>query len=137
MKLFFDASSFVKRYVAEPGSEAVESLCGAADEIALSILCPAEILSAVLRLQREARIHARQYAAIKSAMLADIRDVALIQIDSAVVKISINAIETSPLKALDSFHIACAMQWGPDFFVSSDIQQITAAKKMGLKVRHV
>ena len=137
MKVFFDSSAFVKRYVAEPGSEAVVLLCGAADEIALSILCPTEILSAVLRLQREGHINARHYAAIKAAMLADIRDVALVQIDAAVVKNSINALETSPLKALDSFHIACAMHWGPDFFVSSDIQQIAAAKKLGLKVRQV
>jgi predicted nucleic acid-binding protein len=137
MRLFFDASAFVKRYVTEPGSEEVVSLCDSAGDIALSILCPVEILSAASRLQREGRISARQYATIKTEMLKDIRDVTLIPIDTTVVRNSITVVETSPLKALDSLHIACAMQWKPDYFISSDVQQITSAKKMGLKVRHV
>ena len=137
MRLFFDASAFVKRYVTEPGSEPVVSLCDGAGDIALSILCPVEILSAASRLQREGRISAHQYVFIKTEMLKDIRDVTLIPIDTAVVRNSIMVIETSPLKTLDSLHIACAMQWKPDYFVSSDVQQIASAKKMGLKVRHV
>jgi uncharacterized protein len=137
MRLFFDASAFVKRYVSEPGSEEVASLCTSASDIALSIMCPVEILSAVSRLQREGRVNAQQYAAIKTEMLSDIRDITLIPIDAAVVGHSIAAIEKSPVKTLDSLHIACAVQWKPDFFVSSDVQQITSAKKMGLKIKHV
>jgi predicted nucleic acid-binding protein len=112
-------------------------LCTSASDIALSIMCPVEILSAVSRLQREGRVNAQQYAAIKTEMLSDIRDITLIPIDAAVVKNSIAAIEKSPVKTLDSLHIACAVQWKPDFFVSSDVQQITSAKKMGLKIKHV
>jgi uncharacterized protein len=137
MKLFFDASAFVKRYVQEAGSDAVESLCGAADDIALSIICPVEILSAAKRLQREGRISARQYENIKNEMLADVRDITLVQIDAAAIRESVVAIESLPLKALDSIHIGCALQCKPDFFISSDLQQIAAARKMGLRVRHV
>jgi predicted nucleic acid-binding protein len=137
MRLFFDASAFVKRYVDEPGSAAVESLCCAAHTIAISIVCPVEILSAILRLQREGRIQTRQYDRIKSALFADIQDVYLIQIEKEIIQNAITSIELSPLKALDSIHIGCALTWRPDFFVSSDIQQIAAAKKTGLTVRHI
>jgi predicted nucleic acid-binding protein len=137
MKLFFDASAFVKRYVSEPGSEEVVSLCNGADDIAMSILCPVEIVSAVSRLHREGRVSARQYAGIKARMLSDIRDITLVAIEATVVRNAISALESSPLKTLDSLHVACAMQWKPDCFVSSDILQIAAAKKIGLKVRQV
>lgn len=137
MKLFFDSSAFVKRYVSEPGSEEVVSLCNGADDIAMSILCPVEIVSAVSRLQREGRVSARQCAVIKAQMLSDIRDITLVPIEATVVRNAMSALESSPLKTLDSLHIACAMQWKPDYFVSSDIQQVASAKKMGLRVRQV
>jgi uncharacterized protein len=137
MRLFFDASAFIKRYIAEAGSQSVESLCDSAEDVAVSLVCPAEILSAARRLKREGKISADQYTAIKSSMLADIADISLVQIDSDTVKNAIGTIELSPCKALDAVHIGCAIQWNPDFFISSDIQQIAAAKKMGLKVKHV
>jgi hypothetical protein len=137
MKLFFDASSFVKRYVAEAGSGEVESLCRAADDVAVSILCPVEILSAACRLRRERVIDATQYEHIKSELVADIRDISIIQVDAETVYGAVAAIESSPVKTLDAVHIGCAMAWRPDFFVSSDSQQLTAAKQMGLKVRQV
>jgi hypothetical protein len=137
MRLFFDSSAFIKRYISEPGSEAVESLCREAKDVALAIVCPAEILSAINRIKRDGGLTAGEYEKIKSSFLGDIRDITLIAIDTLVVKYSIRAIETSPLKALDSLHIACALLWKPDYFVSSDVQQIAGAKKMGLAVKHV
>ena len=137
MRLFFDSSAFIKRYISDPGSAVVESLCKESKDVALAIVCPAEILSAINRIKREGRISAAEYEEIKGAFLGDIRDITLIAIDSQIVNYAVRAIETSPLKALDSLHIACALLWKPDFFVSSDFQQIAGAKKMGLAVKHV
>ncbi len=39
MKVFFDTSAFVKRYVNETGSQAVVEICQNADTLALSIIC--------------------------------------------------------------------------------------------------
>ena len=100
-------------------------------------MCPVELLSAVNRIKREGRISAAVYEEIKGAFLGDIRDITLVAIDTQVVNYSIRAIETAPLKALDPLHIACALLWKPDYFVSSDFQQIAGAKKMGLAVKHV
>ncbi len=44
MKVFFDSSSYAKRFLDEAGSQEVESLCQQADSLGLSILCYPEIL---------------------------------------------------------------------------------------------
>jgi len=36
---------------------------------------------------------------------------------------------------LDALHIACALEWGAELFVSSDQQQLRAAKRAGLKIQ--
>jgi uncharacterized protein len=137
MRLFFDSSAFIKRYILEPGSIAVESLCRESKDVALAIVCPVEVLSAINRIKREGRLSATEYEKIKDAFLGDIRDITLVAIDAQVVNYSIRAVESSPLKALDSLHIGCALLWKPDCFVSSDFQQVAGAKKMGLAVKHV
>ena len=37
----------------------------------------------------------------------------------------------------DAIHIACALEWNADLFVSSDEKQLLAAKKAGLKITQV
>ena len=61
----------------------------------------------------------------------------IIPIDPDVVKKSIAAIEKSSLKALDAVHIGCALEYSPDYFVSSNKQQLIAAQKLGLKVKKI
>ena len=47
MRLFLDSSAFAKRFVNEAGSQDVERLCSLADELALSVICVPEIVSAL------------------------------------------------------------------------------------------
>jgi predicted nucleic acid-binding protein len=75
MRMFFDTSAFVKRYISEPGTEAVLEWCDRATEIGLSGIVLPEIVSAFCRLQRENKITDVQYRQIKSMLLADIEDV--------------------------------------------------------------
>lgn len=137
MKLFFDTSAFLKRYVFESGSNDVENLCYYADSIGISILLPVEAIATFNRLRREKKISSKQYAQIKSAFFSDIRDISVLPIDPIVIKKSVIAIEKSPLKALDATHIGCALEYAPDYFVSSDKQQLIAAEKLGLKVKKI
>jgi len=37
------------------------------------------------------------------------------------------------VRAMDALHVACAIQWGAELFVSADERQVAAAKKAGLK----
>ena len=61
MRTFFDSSAFAKRYVEEPGSRAVDSLCSHATELALSVVCIPEIISAMNRLMREGQLSRPNY----------------------------------------------------------------------------
>lgn len=137
MKLFFDTSTFIKRYVEESGSDAVESLCSAADDVAVSILLPIEVLATFARLKREKKLTSADYKRIKDELFNDLRDIIIISLTPAIVNNSVNAIEVSSLKALDAIHIGCALEYKPDLFISSDRQQMSAAHKMGLKVKMV
>jgi len=60
-KVFFDTSAFVKRYVNESGSQEVIEICQQADELAMSIIGPAEVISTLCRLVREGALSAGEY----------------------------------------------------------------------------
>lgn len=137
MKTFFDSSAFCKRYIDEPGSEAVDALCGQASELGLSIICVPEILSALNRRVRGGLLPHRQYELAKHHLLEDIRDAAIIDLTPPVISACTNILETSPVRAMDALHMACAMEWKTELFVSAGERQISAARKAGLQTRLV
>ncbi|MCU0574559.1 MAG: type II toxin-antitoxin system VapC family toxin [Syntrophobacteraceae bacterium] len=61
MRVFFDTSAFVKRYIEEPGTEKVVEICGQADSLALCVICLPEMISTLNRLVRENRLSADDY----------------------------------------------------------------------------
>jgi len=137
VKIFFDSSALVKRYVPEKGTEEVLSLCGKATELGLSVICYPEIISALCRLRRERRIEGPQYITAKHEIAEDLRDAFLCDIGETTVLQCILLLEENTFRAMDAFHIAAALEWNADLFVSSDVHQIKAAKKAGLTVRAV
>ena len=137
MKTFFDSSAFAKRYVEEPGSQAVETLCTAATELALSVVCIPEIISALNRRKRERSLSARQYKAAKESLSSDLRDIAIVNLTPRVLSTCTTILEASPVRALDALHVACAVEWATELFVSSDKRQISAARKAGLRTKFI
>ena len=85
MKTFFDSSAFAKRYVEERGSQLVDSLCQEATELALSVLCVPEILSALKRRVREGLLQDREYTEAKEYLSQDIRDAVIVNLAPQVV----------------------------------------------------
>jgi len=137
VKTFFDSSAFVKRYIEEPGSQDVEALYMAATELALSVVCIPEVISALNRRVRERDLSRRQYETAKDKMFEDIRDAMIVNLAPDVVSACIAILETSPVRAMDALHVACALQWRADLFVSADESQVSVAKKAGLRTRLV
>ena len=137
MKTFFDSSAFAKRYIEEKGSQLVEDICYKATEVCLSVICVPEIISALNRRLREKRLSPRDYLTIKKHLSYDVRDAVIINLTSEVIRISTKILESSPLRAMDAIHVACASVWKSELFVSSDKQQLSAAKKVGLKIKSV
>jgi predicted nucleic acid-binding protein len=137
VKTFFDASAFAKRYVEETGSQLVDDICLNAKEVSISVICVPEIISALNRRIREKRLSRRDYVTIKRHLSDDVRDAVIVNLIPEVIVTSTKLLEVSPLRAMDALHVACALVWEAELFVSSDKQQIAAAKKAGLKIKLV
>jgi len=133
MKVFFDSSAFAKRYIEEPGGDTVENLCAQATMLGVSSICLPEIISGLCRLRRDSILTKNQYDDAKNTLLRDFEDISVCNITPSVIRQTIHVLETNTLRTLDALHIGCALEWESDVFVSSDIRQISAAKKAGLK----
>ena len=135
MKTFLDSSAFAKRYVEESGSEAVDAVCMDASELALSVICVPEVFSALNRRLREQKLTQQQYDEAKNRLLGEVDDAVIINLTSPVIATCIDLLERNPIRAMDALHIACAIQWDAELFVSADESQIAAAKKAGLQTK--
>jgi predicted nucleic acid-binding protein len=137
MLAFFDSSAFVKRYVAEEGTEAVLSICDRASEIGLSGIALPEIISAFCRLRREGTISDVQYRQLKSSLLTDIEDAAVCDLTPLVLAHAMASLEANVLRGMDALHIGSALTLKADVFVSADRRQCDAAARAGLNVDRV
>jgi predicted nucleic acid-binding protein len=137
VRTFFDSSAWAKRYVEERGSAAVGALCAAATEVGLSVVSIPEIISALNRRVRERRLSARQYRRARKSLSEDIRDAEIVNLTPDVIATCTDVLEASPVRALDALHVACAIEWRAELFVSADERQAAAAKKAGLRTQLV
>lgn len=137
MLTFFDSSAFAKRYMEETGSDEIEKLCLETDSIALSSICFPEIISALNRRLRENNLTKKEYLLIKDKMLEEFDSLEIINLVMEVIAKAISLLEKNNIRTLDAIHIASALIWKAELFVSADKRQILAAKKAGLKVKLV
>jgi len=137
MRVFFDTSSFVKRFVEEVGSEQALDITQNASEVGLSIICYPEVISAFNRKLRAEFITEQTYTELKNEVLQDIEDIDIVNLTPSVLERTTKLLENNVLRSLDAFHIACALEWQADLFVSSDERQVIAGKKSGLKVEFI
>lgn len=79
----------------------------------------------------------REYADTKQYLVQDIRDAVIVNLVPEVVSTCTKILETNPVRAADALHIACALEWKTELFVSADKGQISAAKKAGLHTRFI
>ena len=103
--------------------------------LGLSIICFPEIISALNRKLREKSLNQQTYLKIKFQLAEDLRGTQIINLLPTVIEKSIALLESNVLRSLDALHIACALEWQPELFVSSDARQIKAAENAGLKTK--
>lgn len=137
MRTFFDSSALAKRYVEEPGSEVVDALCMGATELALSVVCVPEIISALNRRVRERKLSRQDYAEAKQRLLEDVRDAEIVNLTPLVLSTCTAVLEANSVRVMDALHVACAVRWEAELFVSSDKRQLAAARKTALHTRGV
>lgn len=134
MRLFFDTSAFIKRYIEEPGSERVLDLTSQAEELGLSVIILPESISTLTRLLRENRMTVEDYRTLKEVLLIDLEAADLCELTSSVLAYTISCLEDSPLRAMDVIHVGSALSYRPDLFISADRRQLEAAERVGLSV---
>ena len=133
MRVFFDSSAFVKRYVREEGTDIVLSWCDQARELCLSGIALPEIVSAFCRLLREDRVSPVQYRHLKTMLMADISDAAICDLTPEVIRQTIIGLEKNVLRGMDAIHLGSALALKVDLFVSADARQCDAATQAGLR----
>lgn len=137
MRIFFDSSAFVKRYIKEPGWPQVVSYSEKAAALALSILTPVELHSALCRKLREKTITIAQYELAEDTLKKEIQDVDMIHLTPAICNTAMDLLKRIYLRSLDAIQVASAIHWKSELFISSDKRQLQAARKMGLKVKTI
>lgn len=129
MKIFFDSSSFAKRYIEETGSDEIEEWCQKASSVGLSVICVPEIISALNRRKRERLLSNKDYHLVKEFFAADVADCEIVGFSTEVISESTHLLEINTLRAMDTLHIACAILWHADVFVTADRRQADAAMR--------
>jgi predicted nucleic acid-binding protein len=137
MKIVLDSSAFAKRYIFEDGSETVEQLLQDASQLALCVILVPEIISGLNRRLREQVLSPYDYRHAKKQLLNDVHDAVLIQITPAVISRTVKLLENNVLRAMDALHVACALEWHAELFVSADKRQVEAAKNAGLHSKYI
>ena len=137
MRVFFDTSAFVKKYVDEPGTEKVFEICDQAEQLVICVLCLPELISTLSRLVRERKLTGGDYHKLRDLVFSEIEGAEICCLTPEVVARSISCLENNVLRAMDALHLGCALVAEVDLFVSSDLQQIEAAGREGLKVAEV
>jgi predicted nucleic acid-binding protein len=137
MKLVVDSSAFAKRYVFEDGSKIVDRLLRQASQLALCAILVPEIISGLNRRLREQVLSPDDYRRAKQQLMDDVHDAIILQVTPAVISRAVKLLENNVLRAMDALHIACALEWQAELFISADRRQVKAAKNAGLHTKYI
>jgi len=134
VRTFFDSSAFAKGYLEEPGSDSVERSLSQATAVGVAVTLVPEVVSAFCRLRRNGVWSRADYRRMRTFMLEDVADLNIVQLNEDVVGQAVEVLERNDLRAMDAIHVASALAWRSDVFVSGDRRQLTAAKREGLTI---
>lgn len=137
MKLAIDSSSFAKRYVQEVGSDELDRFLESASQLAFCVILVPEIISGLNRRLRQRALTIADYRAVKRQLLGDLRDATVLQITPSTVSRTVKLLEGNVLRAMDALHVACALEWQADLFLTSDERQYAAATNAGLRSEYI
>lgn len=137
MRAFFDSSAFAKGYIEEPGSEAVERELAGATSVGVTVTLVPEVISAFSRLRRSNVWSPAEYRRMKAFLMEDVAHIDIVQLHDEVVAGAVGLLEQNDLRAADAVHVAAALAWRTDRFVSADRSQLQAAAGQGLETVEV
>lgn len=107
------------------------------DEVAVSSICLSESFATLNRLQRDKKLTKQEYKSLKTDIHDFVQQIQMLELDYPVIARSIEVSEKAPVKGMDAIHIATAINWESNKFLTADKQQATAGKSNGLKVKYI
>ena len=137
MILYLDASALVKRYVAESGSAAVESLIGGAQAVGTGVLSRAEVAAALAKAARAGLVTRESAAKALQAFNADWEHMIRLQVSEPLVARAASLAWEHGLRGYDAVHLAAALVWremlgGPVSVATYDRELWRSAQASGL-----
>ena len=133
MKILFDTSALLKRYLPEKGRDAVLQLIAQAAPAVAAPHCKVELYSALNRVRRETQADEISYRGTCDEVERNFADMDIMPLSAHVERAAIRALEASPMRGMDALHVGAALVAGVDLFVTADIRQFNGAQAFGLR----
>ncbi len=142
MTRFFDASALVKRYVEEPGTDAMRALTRRRGELAASRVSAVEVPAALARRAREGDLAMESARKQSRRFLAELVDMRIVEIRPPVVERAAALVWRHPLRAYDALQLASALHLAQATglaltFVCADSRLRESAQREGLRTLRV
>jgi predicted nucleic acid-binding protein len=135
VRAFIDTSSLAKRYVQEPGSEELEEFIrSVVEDIFISTLAIVEFSAAIGRKIRNKDIMENEGANAMQEFEEDWQGwFTKVPITEELAEFASSLAIQHPLKGSDAVHLGSAATSGADLFVTSDVNLLKTAKKIGMQ----
>jgi predicted nucleic acid-binding protein len=133
MKILFDTSALLKRYLPESGRETVLALVEGATQAVAAPHCKVELYSALNRVRRETQASETSYRDTCAEVERNFSDMVVLPLSASVERYAIRALEASAMRGMDALHVGAALAAKVDLFVTADIRQFNSAQALGLK----
>ncbi len=133
MKILFDTSALLKRYLPEKGRESLLQLVAKARPAVAAAHCKTELYSALNRVRRETGGSDAAYRETCREVERNFSEIMVVPLSQQVERSAIQAVERAPLRVMDALHVAAAVVAGVDLFVTADVRQYQGAQALGLK----
>lgn len=137
MRILFDTSALLKRYLPERGRNAVLDLIAQARPVVAAPHCKVELYSALNRVRRETGASDLAYRQTCEEVERNFEGFDVVPWTTVVERAAVRALEASPLRAGDALHIAAGVAAGVDLFVTADLRQYQGALAIGLKATYL
>ncbi len=133
MRILFDTSALLKRYLPEAGRASLLDWIVRARPVVVAPHCRVELYSALNRVRRDTHASEEAYRATCGEVERNFVDFDVVPMTTVLERASIRALEASPIRAMDALHVGAAVVAGVDMFVTADIRQYKGAMAMGLR----
>lgn len=139
MIIYLDTSALVKRYIKEPGTDAVRNWISSAEVSATSLITHTEMAAAIAKTRRMGFLNDEQARRLWRDFLIDWTALGHVEVTEFVITRASNLAWDFNLRGYDAVHLACALSWqervdGLVTFVSFDRVLWQAGRQVGLEV---